>query len=142
MGVKKISTLLAVCAVVALLVLLAFRVRVGVTADAVAVLKTSGMTCGSCSDKITRALETLNGVANTEVNVEGGWVVVGYDTKSVKPELLAEKVAGTGFSSKVHLVLTPEQFKQITGRNVGQNAVPSKGCCGSRDGGCGGNKPS
>ncbi len=94
------------------------------------------MTCGSCSSKISKALESVNGVAVTEVDVEGGWVIVGYDTKSVKPENLAEKVKNTGFGSNVHVVLTPEQFKQITGRDVGQNAASSKGC----GGGCGGNK--
>ena len=102
----------------------------------------AGMTCGSCSDKITKALDALQGVAVTEVDVEGGWVIVGYDTKSVKPESLAEKVNGAGFSSNVHLVLTPEQFKQATGRDIGAGAPPSSGCCGSKGGGCGSSKKS
>jgi copper chaperone CopZ len=86
MNAKTISTLLLVIAAVTVLVLLAFRVRIGATADAVAVLRTAGMTCGSCSNRITTALEALHGVAVTEVDVEGGWVVVGYDTKSVKSD--------------------------------------------------------
>lgn len=138
MNAKRISTSLLVIAAVTVLVVLAFRVRIGATADSIAVLKTIGMTCGSCSSKITKALESLKGVAVTEVDVEGGWVVVGYDTKSVKPEALAEKVSGVGFGSNVHVVLTPEQFKQITGRDIGKNASPSGGCggCGTK-GGCG-----
>ena len=127
-------------AVVTLLVVLAFRVRVGVSADSIAVLKTTGMTCGSCSDKITKALESMKGVAVTEVDIEGGWVIVGYDTKSVKPEALAEKVNGTGFGSNVHDVLTPEQFKQVTGRDIGKKASAGSGCCGGKGGGCGSNK--
>ncbi|NVN93294.1 MAG: heavy-metal-associated domain-containing protein [Desulfuromonadales bacterium] len=137
---KRVSTLLVVFGVVTVLALLALRIRVGVTADAVAVLKTTGMTCGSCSSTITKVLESLKGVAVTEVDVEGGWVVVGYDTKTVKPEVLAKKVNDAGFASAVHLVLTPEQFNKITGRSVGQNTTSSKGCCGKRSGGCGGNK--
>jgi len=127
----------------AFLIILAFRVNVGATADSVAVLKTSGMTCGSCSSKITTALEALQGVAVTEVDVEGGWVVVGFDTKIVKPEALVEKVNGAGFVSNVHRVLTPEQFKQITGRDIGKNVSPAAGCggCGNK-GGCGSNKSS
>lgn len=142
MTAKRISTSLLVITAITVLVALAFRVRIGATADSVAVLQTTGMTCGSCSSKITKALESLKGVAVTEVDVNGGWVIVGYDTKSVKPEVLAEKITGSGFSSNVYDVLTPEQFKQITGRNVGQNSAPSKGCCGGTSGGCGGNKPS
>jgi periplasmic mercuric ion binding protein len=142
MNLKRISTTLLVVAAITVLAVLALRVRMAATADSVAVLKTNGMTCGSCSSKITKALESLKGVAATEVDVEGGWVVVGYDTKTVKPEQLAEKVNGTGFGSNVHQVLTPEQFRQITGRNVGQNAASSKGCCGGKGGGCGTNKPS
>jgi len=127
-----------ILAVVALfLVTLAFRVNVGATADSVAVLKTAGMTCGSCSSKITSALERQKGVAATEVDVEGGWVIVGYDTKTIKPEALAEKVSNSGFASTVHLVLTPEQFKQTTGRDLGENVAPKTGCCGSKGGGCG-----
>jgi copper chaperone CopZ len=102
------------------------------------------MTCGSCSSRITRALQALKGVAITEVDVEGGWVVVGYDTKTVKPEALAAQVVSTGFGSNVHLVLAPEQFKQLTGRDIGRKAQPSGGCsgCGSKGGGCGSNKNS
>lgn len=144
MDVKKAGTTLLVVTVVTLLVLLAFRVRTGGTADSIAVLRTTGMTCGSCSSKITDALERIKGVAVTEVDIAGGWVVVGYDTKSVKPEVLAEKVKGEGFNSSVHIVLTPEQFKQITGREIGKNASSSGGCggCGTNGGGCGASRQS
>ncbi len=135
MVAKNISTTFLVITVIALLVVLAFHVRIGATADSIAVLRTTGMTCGSCSSKISKALESLKGVAVTEVDIEGGWVIVGYDTKALKPEALAEKVKGAGFGSNVHVVLTPEQFKQITGRNLGQKTAKSSGC-----GGCCGAK--
>ncbi len=140
MNAKRISTSLLVITVVTLLVVLAFHISNGATADSIAVLKTTGMTCGSCSSKITKALELMKGVAVTEVDIEGGWVIVGYDTKIVKPDALAEKVSATGFGSSVHDVLTPEQFKQITGRAIGQDTAPSKGCCGGKGGGCGSKK--
>ncbi len=141
MSAKSISTSLLVILSVTVLVVLAFRVRVAATADSVAVLRTTGMTCGSCSSKITKALESVRGVAATEVDVERGWVIIGYDTETVKPESLAEEVSEVGFNSKVAEVLTPERFRQLTGRDVGQAAEPSKGCggCGSKGGGCGGN---
>src|SRR5690242_19472506 len=126
---KVVNSIIILIAVVFLAVL-AFHVRIGATADSVAVLKTSGMTCGSCSGKITKALESLKGVALTEVDVEGGWVIIGYDTKEVKPDALADKVKGAGFGSSVHVVLTPEQFKQITGRAIGEKPGTSAGCGG------------
>lgn len=140
---KKWSNVLnigMVVVAVTLLSLLALYVRVGATADSVAVLKTAGMTCGSCSGKITAALQEVNGVAVTEVDVEGGWVVVGYDTKKVEPETLAQKINGSGFSSGVHRILTPEQFRQIAGREIGKKAASSSGCCGGKSGGCGSQK--
>jgi copper chaperone CopZ len=140
MRAKNIFTTLLVVAVVSFLVVLAFRVRVGATADSIAVLKASGMTCGSCSTKISKALESLKGVAVTEVDVNGGWVIVGYDTKTVRPQALVEKVSATGFGSSLYTVVTPDQFKRMTGRDIGQNVAASSGCCGNKGGGCGGNK--
>lgn len=138
---KKIANAALIIVAIIFLSVLAFYVRIGSTADSVAVLKTAGMTCGSCSSKISKELETVKGVAMTEVDVAGGWVIVGYDTKTVKPETLAEKVTRTGFGSTVHVVMTPEQFRQTTGRNIGQKAT-SSGCCGGASGGCGAKKQS
>lgn len=141
MNSKIISTSLLVIVTVTVLAFFAFYVRVGATADSVAVLKTSGMTCGSCSNKITTALESLKGIAVTEVDVEGGWVVVGYDTKIVTPDILAAQINSIGYASNVHLLLTPEQYKQLTGREIGIKATAG-GCCGGKGRGCGSNKKS
>ncbi|RII24970.1 MAG: copper chaperone [Geobacter sp.] len=135
---NKVINGVILVAVVTLLSVLAFHVRIGVTADSVAVLRTIGMTCGSCSSKITKELEREKGVAVTEVDIAGGWVIVGYDTKMVHPEKLAQKVSETGFDSKVYAVLTPKEFRQIAGREIGKSASASAGCggCGTK-GGCG-----
>lgn len=142
MNKKILSTVFLFLGSVSLLVALAFRVSIGATADSVAVLRTTGMTCGSCASKISDALKKVPGVVVTEVDVENGWVIVGYDTKAVQPVKLAERVRETGYYSMVSEVITPERFKQITGRNIGQQAAPSGGCggCGSgKGGGCGTN---
>jgi copper chaperone CopZ len=138
---NKILNLIMTVAAVILLSVLALYVRVGATADAVAVLRATGMTCSSCSDQITRALESLRGVAVTEVDVANGWVVVGYDSKAVRPEALAEKVSSTGFGSSLQAVMTPERYQQMTGRDIGRKASVSGGCggCGA-GGGCGSKK--
>jgi len=132
---NKAFNICLVLAVVVILGVCAFYVRVGATADAVVVLKTSGMTCGACAAKVTKALQNERGVAATEVDLEGGLVVAGYDSKLVAPERLAQRIAATGFASRVQTVLTPAQFKQMVGRDIGKESAGS-GCCGSRD--CGG----
>jgi copper chaperone CopZ len=143
MNRKRLTTALLLLTSVAMLVALAFRVSIGATADSVAVLRTTGMTCGSCASKISDALKKVEGVAATEVDVENGWVIVGYDTKTAQPEKLAAKVKETGYFSMVSEVITPERFKQLTGRDIGQKVAPSGGCggCGGgKSGGCGSNK--
>ncbi|HJV66289.1 MAG TPA: heavy-metal-associated domain-containing protein [Geomonas sp.] len=141
MSRNKIITSMLVLSAVSLLVLLAFHVRMRVTADSVVVLRTTGITCGSCASRINEAVQSVKGVAATEVDTERGWVIAGYDSKKLKPELIAQKVRASGFGSEIDEVLTPEQFKKITGRAVGQNAASSGGCCG-KGGGCGGNRAS
>ena len=132
---NKAFNVALVFAVLVILGVCAIFVRIGATADAVVVLKTSGMTCGSCAAKVTRALQGERGVAATEVDLEGGLVIAGYDSKLVAPERLAQRVVATGYACKVQTVLTPEQFKKITGRDIGKQSAGS-GCCGSKD--CGG----
>ncbi len=136
MNRKTISTTLLIIAAVTLLVLLALRVRVGATADSVAVLKTTGMTCGSCSDKITKALERQQGVAVTKVDIPNGRVIIGFDSKRVKPETLAAKVTATGFASNLDSVLSPEEFRKTTGMEIGNCAAKATSCCASNSRGC------
>ena len=132
------NKVLNACLLLAVLVILgvsAFFVRAAATADSVVLLKTSGMTCSSCSAKVIKALQNERGVAATEVDLEDGLVMAGYDSKQVAPDQLARKVAAAGYASSVQKVLTPEQFKKIVGRDIGKESAGS-GCCGSKD--CGG----
>lgn len=127
----KIVNSCLVGAVVVILVVAAFHVRVGATADQVVVLRTSGMTCSSCISKITKALQAERGVAAAEVDLAGGVVIAGYDSKQVVPDHLAKTVAAAGFDSEVAQVLTPQQFKSLAGRDLGAKSAPG-GCCGPR----------
>jgi len=127
---NKIINMTLILTAVLFLAVLAVRVRAGATADSVTILKTSGMTCGSCADRIGKALQGIKGVASTEVDLDGGRVIVGYDTKTVKPEVLAENVKKAGFDSTVQAVMTPEQYRQNTGRDMGAGAITPSGCCG------------
>lgn len=114
----------------ALLTLLALRVRAGATVDSVAVLKTTGMTCKSCANRVCAALQGIKGVASTEVDLEGGKVIVGYDTRAVRPETLTASIKKSGFDSTIQEVVTPEQYRQIAGKGVGANGAGRPGGCG------------
>lgn len=132
----KIINIVLVLTAIALLGIFAFSVRIKPTADNVAVLKTAGMTCGSCSSNIEKALQGEKGVASVEVDVDGGWVVVAYDSKKTKPEVLASRVTGAGYWSRVAELLSIERFRAITGRNPGERMTRKAGC----GGGCGAGK--
>jgi periplasmic mercuric ion binding protein len=124
--------------IVVVLVALAFRVRCSAPPDSIAILKTSGMTCAGCSDTIVRALTTVPGVAAAEVDVPGGRVSVGYAAASVTPETLVRQVTASGFGSTLQGIVTPRQFKQLTGRDFGRKGA-SSGCC-SGAGRCAGDR--
>jgi copper chaperone CopZ len=128
MNRNKMITGVIAGTVVALLLYMSFHVKSATAATAVAVLKTSGMTCGSCSEKITGALKAVNGVTHTEVDLGGGYVIVGFDAAATTPESLAAQVSKTGYGSTVQEVLTPKQFKEITGRDLGRLAQAGGGC--------------
>jgi periplasmic mercuric ion binding protein len=128
----KIINLLLVLAVLTVLGVLALAVRIRPAADSVSILETAGMTCNGCVADIEKALQQRKGVAAVEVNVEGGWVVVGYDSKNITPESIVSTVSGLGFKSRVHDLLSIEQFKAMTGRNMGTK-IKTIGCAG----GCG-----
>lgn len=122
---RKILNILLIGVIAVVLVAFAFTVRVRASADSYAVLKTAGMTCGSCSDKISRALQKEKGVASVKVDVDQGVVVVGYDSKAQRPEAFAERVSGIGYGSRVMGVMTPQQYQKIAG---GAAAAQPPGC--------------
>lgn len=100
----------------------------GVNADSVAVLKSQGVTCGSCAVRIEKALKEKPGVASVEVDVDAGRVIAAYDSKIAKPETLAETVTGLGYGSSILQVLSTEQYRAMTGRNATVQTAKAGGC--------------
>ena len=134
---RTIGTGIIVACAVALIVYLGFHVRLTPTANAVAALKTFGMTCGSCAGKIEKALKPLKGVAGVEVDVDGGWVMVGYDSHTARPETFADAVHKAGFQSWLMEQMSLADFKRFAGHDFGMKLARAS-CCGT--GGCGGAK--
>lgn len=132
MKMGKILNGVLIFAAVSLLGLFALSVRIRPTADNVAVLRTTGMTCGSCSTTIEKVLLAKKGVASVEFDVRGGTVVVGYDSKKTAPDELVSTLTGAGHGGGVERVLTIEQFRAMTGRYPGQGMTAKKDCgCGT-----------
>ncbi len=132
---KNIVNMLLILAAVVVVGILAFSVRLEASVNSVAVLRTQGMTCGSCAMKIEDALKGAKGVSSVQVNVNEGQVVVGYDSSLVKPEAIAEQVTGSGYGSSIIQVLTPEEYASLTGKNIAadsQKGGCGKGCCGTK----------
>lgn len=48
-------------------------------------LTVTGMSCGGCSAKVKKALEALEGVSATEIQLEGGLVTVHYSGNPAQP---------------------------------------------------------
>jgi copper chaperone CopZ len=105
----------------------------GPVADSVVVLKSMGVTCGSCAGRIEKALKEKPGVASVEVDVDSGGVAVAYDAKIAKPEILAETVTALGYESSILQNFSAEQYRTVTGRNVASVSPAKSGGCG---GGC------
>ncbi len=79
-------------------------------------LKVTGMTCGGCTSKVTRALKAIAGVGDVSVSLAAGQATVQYDESATSPAQLKAAVTGAGYGAGVN------------------NEVPSppakRGCCG------------
>lgn len=128
---KNWTTIALIIAAVAVVAAFGFFVRIGPTADMVAALDTTGMTCGTCNEKITATLMNAVGVASVGVNVEGGKVLVGYNSKKTDPQTLVGIVTAKGYRSTVMGIMTADDFTRLTG-------VPVHKLKNAGGGGCGG----
>lgn len=132
MGKGKIINFILLLIVIALLSIFALAVRIRPVGDAVVLLQAAGISCGSSAGEIEKALEPAGGVSAVELDPKGGLVIVGYDSRKVRPDTLAGTISGAGYGCSVLRVLTMEEFRRMTGRFPGRGA--GTGVCGA---GCG-----
>lgn len=78
------------------------------------------MTCASCSNKVERVLEKLNGVVSVAANALTDTVKIEYDASLVSPHKMRQTVAAVGFD----LLVTDEKL-QVTTDKSGTNTVQS-----------------
>ncbi len=79
-------------------------------------LNVTGMTCGGCTSKVTRALKAIAGVGDVNVSLPAGEATVQYDERLTSPDQLksAVKVAGYG----------------VDVANAARDRQSKGGCCG------------
>jgi len=63
-------------------------------------LKVTGMTCGGCVNSLTRALKSINGVDDVQVNLSTGDTQIQYDENVTAPEQLRLAVINAGYGLK------------------------------------------
>ena len=82
------------------------------------ILRVTGMTCGGCTGKVTRALKAIAGVDDVDVSLASGEATVRYDERQTSPDRIEAVVKGAGYG--------------VAG--VGDRAAPiagaKGGCCG------------
>ncbi|MEO7206299.1 MAG: heavy-metal-associated domain-containing protein [Steroidobacteraceae bacterium] len=57
----------------------------------------TGMVCGGCTNKLSRALNEVVGVEDVQVSLASGEVTVRFDERVTSPHRLSAAVVGTGF---------------------------------------------
>lgn len=60
-------------------------------------LNVEGMSCSHCERAVKNALNELDGVSNTEVDLNAKTVTVQYDTSLVTDKILAEAIEEAGY---------------------------------------------
>lgn len=79
-------------------------------------LKVSGMTCGGCISKVTKALQAISGVGDVKVSLSAGEVTVQFDEHMTSPDRLKLAVTDAGY---------------VVNETNPAHSHPSKGgCCG------------
>ncbi len=74
-------------------------------------LSVTGMTCGGCASKVTRALKAIDGVGDVQVSVDAGEARVQYDERKSTPEQLMSAVSGAGFGAGIAKITRQPQGK-------------------------------
>ncbi len=61
-----------------------------------AIIKVEGMSCGHCVMRVKKAVETLAGIAEADVNI--GTARVKYDESKVKREEIEKAIEAAGYT--------------------------------------------
>jgi copper chaperone len=74
--------------------------KVAATEGAHATFMLNGMTCGSCSTKVSTKLKTVDGILANAVDYQTGKVEIAYDTAKTDLAKLEAALVDTGYTLK------------------------------------------
>ena len=78
--------------------------------------KVTGMTCGGCTNNVTRALKGIHGVGDVEISLSAGEATVQYDERLTSPDKLKSAVKDAGYG--------------VDATNAVHSRKTKGGCCG------------
>jgi len=78
-------------------------------------IKITGMTCGGCVGKVTKALKAVYGVGDVTVSLAAGEATVQYDQRLTSPAQMKSAVKGAGYG--------------VDATKVGQSDIGKRCCC-------------
>lgn len=76
------------------------KAKVEATAGTKTTFSVEGMTCGSCSNKVTEALEGVDGVHAAAVDYQTGEAVISYDESKCDKKELKKAIEKTGYKAE------------------------------------------
>lgn len=65
--------------------------------DKKVILNVEGMSCSHCVDAVKKAVNSLDGISNSEVDLEGKTVTVDYDDDKVALDSIKEAIEDQGY---------------------------------------------
>jgi copper chaperone len=65
------------------------------------VITVAGMTCGGCSDKVTQALKSTEGINSADVSYKAGNATIRYEAKTTTPDQLVQVITNSGFKASL-----------------------------------------
>jgi len=71
--------------------------------------KIAGMTCGGCTDKVTRALKAVAGVGDVQVSLSNGEATVQFDEHSTSLAQLKTAVREAGYGVDAAVAAKPKR---------------------------------
>jgi len=74
-------------------------------------LKITGMSCGSCTRKVTDALSEMPGVRDVKVSLSSGDVSIVHDTDRCSPDQLITAIMDAGYGVKARYSGSTHQHK-------------------------------
>ncbi len=67
------------------------------------VFDVDGMTCGSCTGSVERALTSLDGVSDVHVSLRPGMATMQIDSSHVTSDQIAAAIGRLGYRAKPHV---------------------------------------